>query len=319
MTMTSTNGSIELPSYLDFPPFRRWLKAAGSDGRDEDARTRIAAWTEMVDKHDVVRTWVDGRVGWIEISYPIKGNAYIPPLYGKLIAALIEHRDNEEVRCIALTGAGKNFSSGGYVGDHAFFAGLDSGEDGTRTEPMRRTFVELFQEPNRLMYECEKPTVAVINGLVAGEAIDLVLSADIRVASTAADLWFSAAYSGNTGYSGSAWLLPKIVGAATAKRLMFTAARIGAQEALDKGVVTDVFEPEQLRAKAQELCTAIASLPPITLRLIKQELHKSYEIPAYGTAMDVYAAIETIVQTTDDHMNAEIAIAKKEVPPVTGR
>jgi len=309
----------ELPSYLDWPPFRRWLKACLADGREQDALDRIKAWTEMVESHDVVRTWVDGRVGWVEIAYPIKGNAYVPPLYGLLYAAITRHGDDEDVRCIALTGAGKNFSSGGYVGDHAFFAGLDSGEDGTRTEPMRRTFVELFQAPNRALYECEKPTVAVINGLVAGEAIDLMLSADIRVASTAADIWFSAAYSGNTGYSGSAYLLPKIVGAGNAKRLMLTASRIGAEQALQYGVVTEVFPAEELRKRAQELCQEIASLPPITLRLIKQELNKSYEIPAYSSAMDAYAAIETIVQTTDDHMNAEVAIAKKEVPPVIGR
>jgi enoyl-CoA hydratase/carnithine racemase len=309
----------QLPPYLDWPPFRRWLKACQADGREQDAFERIKAWTEMVDNHDVVRTWVDGRVGWIEIAYPIKGNAYVPPLYGLLHAAILKHGEDEEVRCIALTGAGKNFSSGGYVGDHAFFAGLDAGEDGTRTEPMRRTFVELFQAPNRALYECEKPTVAVINGLVAGEAIDLMLSADVRVASTAADIWFSAAYSGNTGYSGSAYLLPKIVGAGVAKRLMFTASRITAEQAFDYGVVTEVFPAEVHRAKAQELCEKIGSLPPITLRLIKQELNKSYEIPAYSSAMDVYAAIETIVQTTDDHMNAEVAIAKKETPPVHGR
>lgn len=314
-----TTTARSLPWHVDVQPVRRWIRRLEAAGQADIAWERVRRWDEMVSDEGVVVTSKEGRVGWIELRYPPKGNAFVPPMYRMLTEAIRAHAEDDDVWVVILTGTGKNFSTGGYVGADGFFAGLDAGEDGAAPEPIRRTMHEMFLPMFRALYEFEKPTTAMLNGPVMAEAVDLALAADFRTGSHTSDFWFSAAFSGNTAWTGSSWVLPRLVGLARAKELLLSAERIDGTEAHRCGLLSRLCPPADLRAQTMELAARITSLPPITLRLIKKELLRGLEITSHAAALDVNSMIETIVQSTEDHMDAERAIAEKRAPSVRGR
>jgi len=308
----------ELPWYVDVGPVRRWLMDMKKKGNLSEARSRIGDWKRMVEEHQVVRTRTQGKVGIIELCYAPKANALVPPMYRMFTEALRSFAENEDVWTIVVTGAGKSFSSGGYVGRDAFYAGLDAGGHASTAEPMRRTFTEMFQTMQRDLYECEKPTIAMLNGPAIGESVDLALAADIRTGHAGSDLWFSYGYTGNTAYCGGAWLLPRMVGVSIASKLILTAARISGTRAEELGIITQLSDAGSLVADTMGLAERIVSLPPITLRLLKKEIHRGLEIGSFTSNLDVTSMIEPIVQFTSDHMDAEESIIEKRKPVVRG-
>jgi enoyl-CoA hydratase/carnithine racemase len=310
---------MELPWFVDTPPIRRWAAAMEAAGNAEAVKTRVAAWSAMVEEYGVVNNRVEGRVGILELSYPRKANAMVPPMYKMFVERMRELEENPDVWVILITGNGKHFSSGGYVGADGFYAGLDAGEDGSYPEPMRQTFSQMFQPMQRAVYNCDKPTIAAINGLVAAEAVDITLAADLRTAAPESEIWFSFGYTGNTAYTGSAWLLPRLVGTSRAMELLLTAKRISGTEANDIGLLSRLFPAETLQADSIELANTIASLPPVTMRLIKHEVQRCLELSNFDAALDMMSMIEPIVQATEDHMDAERAIIEKRAPVVRGR
>jgi len=307
-----------LPWYVDAGPIRRWLRAMEAAGDGASAWKKIEAWKRMVDESGVVKTSKRGRIGRVELCYPKKGNALVPPLYGLFTDAMRRLGEDDDVWVIVITGTGKNFCTGGYVGHDAFYSGLDAGAQASAAEPMRRTFTELFQSIQRSVYESEKPVIALLNGLTAGEAVDLVLCADIRTGHAESDLWFSYGYTGNTAYAGAAWLLPRLVGLSEATRILLTAERVSGTRAHQLGLITSLTEREALEDQTMALAEKIACLPPVTLRLIKKEIHRGLEIGSFLSNLDITSMIEPIVQFTQDHMDAENAILEKRKPVVKG-
>lgn len=315
----TSSEDARLPWHVDTPPIRRWLRLQVAEGKGEEAWGRVDAWRQMVDEHGVVNVSREGKVGLIELAYPPKANAFVPPMYKMFVDGITELAEDEDVWTIMITGKGKNFSSGGYVGSDAFYAGLDAGADGLRTEPMRRTFVEMFQPVSGAIHECEKPTIAAINGNVHAEALDIALTADLRLGTPETNFNFSFAFTGNTAYTGAAWSLPRLIGMSRAKQFLMTAASVDGQTAFDVGLLNYLVDAGDLRGSALELGKKIASLPPITQRLIKKEINRGWGIGDFAAALDLYAAVETIVQTTDDHMDAEDAVIEKRPPVVRNR
>lgn len=309
----------ELPWHVDTPPIRRWIATMDQAGEGDAAWERVRLWEQMVADHGVVKTSTRGRVGLVELSYPLKGNAIVPPMYKMFVDAMQTFALDDDIWAIVIKGVGKNFSTGGYVGTDAFYAGLDAGSMGSKAEPMRRTFVEMFQLMPLAVYNCEKPTIAMVNGIAMAEAIDLALAADLRTGHAGTSFRFSFAATGNTAYTGAAWSLPRLIGLSRAKQYLFTAATVEGQEALDAGLLNYLYPAQELEAKTMEVAERIVALPPITLRLIKKEVHRGLALGEYSTALDLYSMIEPIVQFTEDHMDAENAVIEKRPPVVRGR
>jgi 2-(1,2-epoxy-1,2-dihydrophenyl)acetyl-CoA isomerase len=314
----TSNGDKRLPWYVDSPPIQRWVQRLESEGDGEEAWDRVRLWTKMVEEHGVVNVKRDGRVGVIELAYPAKGNALVPPMYKMFVEAVAELGRDEDVWVIVVKGTGKSFSSGGYVGPDAFYAGLDSGEEGTTAEPMRRTMVELFQPVPKSLYEVEKPTIAMVNGPVMAESIDMTLAADLRTGSPNTEFRFSYAATGNTAYTGAAWSLPRLIGLSRARQFLMTAEFVGAQQAYDVGLLNYLFDADSFEEESIKVAQRIASLPPVTQRLIKKELTLGLGIDQFSAALDTYSLIEPIVQFTEDHMDAERAVVEKRAPVVRG-
>lgn len=310
---------IRLPAHVDTMPVKRWIASMEERGEGEAAWERVRAWDRMVSEHSVVKTQTEGRVGIVELHYPPKANALVPPMYKLFVEAIEALALDDEIWAIVITGAGRTFSSGGYVGADAFYAGLDAGHDGAKGEPIRRTLWEMFQPVAKAVFTCEKPTIVALNGPVMAESLDIVLSADLRIGTRDSEFRFSFAATGNTAYTGAAWSLPRLIGMAKAKQFLMTAEWVDGKTAYEAGLLNYLFEPEDLRDQTIALANRIAGLPPITQRLIKKELHLGQGIGDFVSAIETYSMIEPIVQSTEDHMDAEDAVIEKRPPVVNGR
>lgn len=307
-----------LPWHVDTLPIRRWLQRMESQGSAQEAWTKIAAWDRMVEEEGVVVVDRLDKIGIIRLSYPRKGNAFVPPMYKMLVEAVRKLDQDEDVWAILITGSGRNFSSGGYVGDDAFYAGLDAGKDGTVPEPMRRTFTEMFHHVPLAVHQAETPTIAAVNGLVMAEAVDLALASDLRTGHPDTKFSFSFARTGNTAYTGSNWLLPRLVGYGRAHELLLTAAEVDGRRGYDIGLINFLYDTDDFNEESLSLARRVASLPPVTLRLIKKELKAGQEVASFTSALSMNSMIEPIVQFTQDHMDAEQAVIEKRAPTVRG-
>jgi enoyl-CoA hydratase len=129
--------------------------------------------------------------------------------------------------------------------------------------------------------------IAAVNGPAAGFGLALALGSDIRYASR--DAVFRAAFI-NIGVSncdmGTSWLLPRLIGASRSHELMLTGRRVGADEALQIGLVADVVDGDRLADRALEGATQIAALAPWGVRLTKRGMWTALEIPSEHAAVE---------------------------------
>lgn len=207
---------------------------------------------------DYVLSDVRDGIATLTLNEPTTLNALSFPLVEALRAALAEAVANRQVRAVILTGAGKAFSSGADLG------GMDVGDaDGKSMGERVADWME--RSTNRLILEMREspvPIVCALNGPVAGGSVGLVLAADIVVAARSSYLYLSFMPAlGLIPDMGASWLLPRRIGAARALGLTLLGERIGAEQALQWGLVWRCVEDGALADEARTLALRLAALP----------------------------------------------------------
>lgn len=204
-----------------------------------------------------------GRVAVVTLNRPEVLNAFGPSTGAELIQAFHQAEDDDGVGCVVLTGAGRGFCSGA---DVRGFQRRIEGQAGDAT-PVAESLCQL-------MFNLRKPLIAAVNGPAVGMGCTLTLPCDLRIASDRARLGLIFARVGLVPEFGSTFLLPRIVGLAKAKELVFTARIVDAQEALEVGLVNKVVPHDDLMVETMALAGAIANGPTATLALAKEGMHK---------------------------------------------
>ncbi|MFD6443068.1 crotonase/enoyl-CoA hydratase family protein [Peribacillus sp. NPDC060186] len=185
----------------------------------------------------------------ITLNRPERMNAFNEKMCDELILALDEADENDDVRAIILTGAGK-----------AYCAGMDL-EKGAETFMDHTPLVEYRDAGGVLslrIFEMKKPIIAAINGSAVGIGITMTLPMDIRIASTDAKMGFVFARRGITMEACSGWFLPRLVGMGKASEWIFTGRMISAMEAYEGRLVNKIVEPDELMPIAMEIASEIA-------------------------------------------------------------
>jgi 2-(1,2-epoxy-1,2-dihydrophenyl)acetyl-CoA isomerase len=263
----------------------------------------------------------DRGVATVTMNRPDKMNLLDVELLGALAPALEELATDTSVRCVVLTGAGeKAFSAGGDIsamGGEGLFTG---GKPGGRKEPWETGAMHLRRamEASAWLHEMGKPTLAAINGAVAGASLSLALACDLRIASDHAVFTTAFAKIGYSGDFGGAWYLTKIVGTAKARELYFLSDRIDAQEALRLGIVNQVAPREKLRDEARTLAQRLAAGPPLAYRYMKRNLNLALTL-SERELLDLEAEAMTRTGATEDFRNAAAAFLAKKTPTFEGR
>lgn len=220
-----------------------------------------------MDEH--ISCQIDDSIMTITLNRPDKLNAYTVQMGRELAAAFDRADQDDTVRVVIVTGAGRAFCAGADIsgGESAFGAGASVmfGEPakGARIEA---NFVDSI-------YRCRKPSIAAINGAAVGVGITLTLPMDIRLAASGARVGFVFARRGLVPEAGSAWFLPRLVGLQQALRWCYSGRLLDAQEVLRGGLVSEVLPPEDLLVRAREIAREIVEeTSPVSIALTRQLL-----------------------------------------------
>lgn len=213
----------------------------------------------------VTRETSDG-VAVLTWNRPERNNAWSVDMEAVYYRLLHECADDEDVRVIVVTGAGRSFCPGMDSGTLS-----DVANGGPSTQPHLRP-------PMTLPRSIPKPIIAAINGACAGIGFIAALNCDLRFASATAKLTTSFAQRGIMAEHGIAWSLPRLVGTSKAMDLLLSARVVKGQEALDLGLVDRIFEPDALMDETLEYARhTAANCSPLALGLIKRQIYEAAE------------------------------------------
>lgn len=215
---------------------------------------------------DLVLSEKDGPILLLTLNRPEKRNALSAALRHALLDALAADRDDPGTRVVVLRGAG----------DKAFAAGADIEELAARTTFEQRRFISPPHIYSAVASH-PKPVLAAINGHALGAGLELAMACDLRVCAPGAKLGQPEINLGILPGGGGTQRLPRLVGVGRASRMVLTGEPIDAATALAWGLVDDVADDAVARAK--ELARAMAAKSPTALRLAKEALRASEELP----------------------------------------
>jgi len=248
----------------------------------------------------------DGAVVTLTMNQPDARN----PLSGEsqyeaFLAATDRISRDDGVKCVILTGAGSAFSAGGNVKDMRDRKGLSEGSP----YQIRNNYKRDIHNIPLTLYNLEVPTIAAVNGAAVGAGCDLACMCDIRIASEKARFAESFAKLGIISGDGGAFLLPKLVGMSKAAEMTFTGDMIGADEALECGLVSRVVPHDSLMDEAHILAGKIAANPGHSLRMSKKLLREGVH-SRLETVLDMAAAFQALAHHTPEHDDAVNALIK---------
>lgn len=208
----------------------------------------------------------EGNIGILTIQREEALNALNRQLLSELNEAIDHVNEDESIYVLVITGKGK-----------AFVAGADIAEMKDLNHVEGREFAALGINCFRKIELMEKPVIAMVNGYALGGGCELAMSCDIRIASEKALFGQPEVGLGITpGFSGSQ-RLPRLVGLAKAKELIFTANNIGADQALEIGLVNKVVNKDELLEKTMEMANKIASNGQLAVRYSKNAINRGIE------------------------------------------
>ncbi len=264
----------------------------------------------MAPAFDTLTLEVEDGVARLTLNRPQAMNAINQRLKDELGAALDAVEADDAARVLLITGAG----------DKAFCAGADLKER-AGSQPTPAEFVFRQRATHRLFDRIEtiaRPVIAAINGVAFGGGAEIALAADLRLMSDSARIGLTEVSLGVIPAGGGTQRLPRLVGAARAKELIFTAARLSAAEAAAIGLVNRVVPAASLADEALALARRIAAQPPLAVRLAKQAIDQGLQTDIRSAmAFELYAA--AILYDTEDRKEGMRAFVEKRPPVFHGR
>lgn len=235
---------------------------------------------------DVLIVSDDAGVRTITLNRPDRLNALTSALMGPLADACADAARDPAVGCVIVTGAGRGFCSGGDLkdGDTDRTVVPANRESGARTE-QGFSRLRAFMETVRLLHEMPKPTIAMVNGPVAGAGIGIAGACDLRFAARSATFLTAFDRIGAGGDFGSTWFWTKILGTGAARELFLLGEKLEAAEAHARGIYTRLFDDEALLTETTAAARRLADGPRMGFRYMKANLNLA-EDAVFEAALD---------------------------------
>lgn len=252
----------------------------------------------------------EGAILTLTLNRPDKLNALNVELVQALLRGLERAAQDDSIRCVILTGAGRAFCSGG---DLNLLREVRTRNATHELEALLRAGIKFVLA----MRDLPKPVVGAINGPAAGAGMNVALACDVRIASDRASFGQTFAKVGLFPDYGGTWLLPRIAGAA-AQELFYSGDMISAQEAQRLGIVNHVVPHDALEPKARALAEKLAAAPPVAARGIKQSLFGA-EREALERALEFEASKQIECFASEDSLEGFNAFFEKRQPKFKGK
>ncbi len=237
---------------------------------------------------DTVLCEVKASVAELTLNRPERLNAFTPQMGAELIGAFKRLDEDDSVRAIIVTGAGRAFCAGADLGGgQETFAGRKSG-DAEEVLP-REARVRDIQP-----WKIRKPIIAAINGAAVGMGLTIPLQWDLRIAAKDAKLGFVFVQRGIVTELASTYILPRLVGIARASDLLLTGRIFLGEEAAQLGVVNEALERDQVLPRAREIARYIVEkCAPASVALTKRLIweHLGFDDPLAASEREARALV----------------------------
>jgi 2-(1,2-epoxy-1,2-dihydrophenyl)acetyl-CoA isomerase len=246
-----------------------------------------------------------GAVQTITLNRPDKMNAFNRALHAALREALKEARD-PEVRAVVVTGAGRGFCAGQDL--------TEFGETGDVGAALRETY-----HPNMLAIRAlEKPVIAAVNGACAGAGLSLACACDVRIAADNASFVPGFIGIGLIPDAGGSYFVHRLLGPARAFEWMTSGRKLGAAEALEWGLVSEVVPDDRLAGRAAEWAAELAAMPTRGIALSKR-LFDNAQGATLEEQLEMEAQLQAAATRTEDFREGVDAFLQKREPQFKGR
>ena len=242
---------------------------------------------------------VSDGVAVVTLNRPEAMNAWTPQLSDELNLAMGAADEDDNVRAVVVTGAGKAFCAG---------ADLSGGEDGFRSGSAGA------QPGKRLLpFKVRKPVIAAINGHAVGVGITYPLLCDIRIASDSAKIQFAMVRRGVIPELGSHVLLPRIIGFSKAADLLLTGRLMVGVEAKEWGVVSEVMPANQVLPRAMEIARDIAvNTAPVSTAIAKQLMWRGLTMPVDEMIQEEGRLLQHVISGPDSTEGVRAFFERRE-------
>lgn len=245
-------------------------------------------------------------IATVTLNRPEKRNAMSDEMRSELIVVLEHLAADKAVRALVLTGSGKGFCAGGDVAGMEQRLKAPQGDVGFNGWSRQQRVHHCVS----LLHTMPKPTIAAVNGAAAGLGADTALCCDFIVASSSASFSWSYIKRGLIPDGGGMYFLPRRVGLARAKELIFSGRTVEAGEALSLGIADRVAKPEALLDDARKWALELSQGSPTALALGKTILNQTFEHSAEAVFSSGSQA-QGICYTSSEHRESVMAFLAK--------
>ena len=255
-----------------------------------------------------IRVESAGAVTTLTLDRPERLNSLDRQLSLALISAVETIGQDPACRCLVITGAGRAFCAGQYLGKEG-----ESGLPEDIAQLIRERYTPLVLGLRRLRV----PVLAAVNGLATGAGLSLALAADLRVCSDSA--WFSCGFAqiGLVPDSGATYFLTRLLGPGRALDLALSSRRLSAEEALAEGLVTAVFPAASFRERAEQLARQLAQGATAALGMTKRLIYDALDSDL-EEQLEREALFQQESSQTQDFLEGLAAFRERRPPHFTG-
>ncbi|MGA1039825.1 MAG: enoyl-CoA hydratase [Ilumatobacteraceae bacterium] len=267
---------------------------------------------------ETLQVFRENSVVTVTIIEPEKKNAINSAMWDGLTEIFREIASRADDRVVVVTGAGNDFCSGADLSGRGGNAAAGGAGAGAQNQVHHLAAMRRVNDACIALQRLPQPTIAKVRGVAVGAGCNLALGCDLVVASSSARFSEIFARRGLSLDFGGSWLLPRRIGMHRAKELALLAEIIGANDALEMGLVNRVLPDSEVDAFVDDWARKLAAGPPIALAQTKRLLNNSLNV-TLEEALDDEAAAQTINFATSDTAEAMRAFIEKREPKFTGR
>jgi 2-(1,2-epoxy-1,2-dihydrophenyl)acetyl-CoA isomerase len=259
----------------------------------------------------------DRGVLWLTLDRPDAANAITPDQRDRLIDLLADAGGRVEIRAVVLTATGRHFCTGADLRASRPAPPRPEGVPDKVAGDVARLLQEGSQRLVAAVLDCPKPVIAAVNGTAAGIGAHLALACDLVLAAEGARFIELFVRRGLVPDGGGCWLLPRLVGLARAKELMFFGDDVPAADAERLGLVNRVVPADELAKVAGEWAARLAAGPTRSIGLTKALLNRSLDGDR-AAAFREEALAQDLNMTTRDANEGVAAFVERRDPTYEG-